>query len=79
LKLFIFDPEALEQFTEWATLDKKKFHKIFSLLKEVARTPLEGNGKPEPLTGNLSGCWSRRIDDKHRLVIGLQIMAILKF
>jgi len=44
------------------------FQKIGSLIKEIARTPFVGRGKPEPLRGNLSGFWSRRITGKHRLV-----------
>ncbi len=42
--------------------------RIIKLLEEIQRTPFEGTGKPEPLKYNLKGCWSRRIDDEHRLV-----------
>ncbi|MFC0180456.1 Txe/YoeB family addiction module toxin [Thorsellia kenyensis] len=63
-----FTPQSWEEYQNWLTLDKKITKKINSLLKEIVRTPYEGKGKPEALKGNLSGCWSRRIDDKHRLV-----------
>lgn len=48
--------------------DKKILKRINTLIKECQRTPFEGTGKPEPLKANLSGFWSRRIDEKHRLV-----------
>ena len=47
---------------------QKNILKINNLLKEITRTPFTGTGKPEPLKGNLSGFWSRRITDEHRLV-----------
>ena len=52
----------------WQTEDKKTLRKISALLKDIDRHPFSGIGKPEPLTGDLSGYWSRRIDDKNRLV-----------
>lgn len=60
--------DAWTDYLEWQTLDRKKFAKINSLIKEILRTPYEGTGKPEPLKGNLEGWWSRRIDQEHRLV-----------
>nr|WP_286198298.1 Txe/YoeB family addiction module toxin [Salinisphaera sp. G21_0] len=48
--------------------DKPKARKLRKLIKECMRTPFEGTGKPEPLKGNFSGFWSRRIDQEHRLV-----------
>ena len=68
MKSYVFYPDALEQYSDWAIYDKKTFTKIYELLKEIRRTPYEGKGKPEPLKHKLAGCWSRRIDDKHRLV-----------
>lgn len=59
-----FTIEALEEYNQWQQDDKK----IFNLIKETARNPYEGIGKPEPLKGNLSGFYSRRIDKEHRLV-----------
>ncbi len=64
----IFEPDALEEFINWGIYDNRKFKKIFELLKDIARTPYKGIGKPEALKNQLSGLWSRRIDDKHRLV-----------
>lgn len=63
-----FTEKAFEEYLYWQTQDKKTLKRINSLLKEIARDPFEGIGKPEPLRGNLSGLWSRRIDDVNRLV-----------
>lgn len=52
----------------WQGQDRKTLKRINQLIKEVQRTPFEGIGKPEPLVGNLTGFWSRRIDDANRLV-----------
>lgn len=51
--------------------DKKLLKRVNVLIKDIIRTPFEGIGKPEPLKGNLSGYWSRRIDTEHRLVYGI--------
>jgi toxin YoeB len=66
--IIAFDPEAFEDFQAWAVEDKKVFARIGSLIKDIMRSPLAGIGKPEPLKYKLSGCWSRRITDEHRLV-----------
>lgn len=63
-----FVPEAWEHYVYWQGQDKKTLKRINTLIDACARSPLEGIGKPEPLTGNLSGYWSRRIDDVNRLV-----------
>ena len=47
---------------------KKNLKRINTLIKDISRNPFDGLGKPEPLKGNLSGLWSRRIDEEHRLV-----------
>jgi toxin YoeB len=52
----------------WQETDKKMLKRINQLIKDVQRSPFEGIGKPEPLKHEWSGCWSRRIDDTHRLV-----------
>lgn len=52
----------------WQTQDKKTLKRINALLKDIDKNGYEGIGKPEPLTGNWSGYWSRRIDEKNRLV-----------
>jgi len=66
--LIQFQQSAFNDYQQWAVDDKKIFSKIGDLIKEITRTPFTGTGKPEPLKGNLSGFWSRRITDEHRLV-----------
>ena len=55
-----------EDYLYWQTEDRKTLRKINTLLKDIERNGNEGIGKPEPLTGDLSGFWSRRINQKHR-------------
>lgn len=64
----LFKPTAWEHFLYWQETDKATLRKINALLKKCLRHPFEGTGKPEPLKGDLSGFWSRRIDREHRLV-----------
>ena len=59
---------AWSDYVYWQSQDKKTLKRINKLITNVLRTPFEGIGKPEPLKENLSGFWSRRIDDAHRLV-----------
>ncbi|MDO4203937.1 MAG: Txe/YoeB family addiction module toxin [Selenomonadaceae bacterium] len=59
---------AWQEYCEWLTKDKNTLKKINELIKDAQRHPYEGIGKPEPLRGNLSGWWSRRIDHSNRLV-----------
>lgn len=61
-------PDTLDEMADWAKYEPKMLKRIFRLFEESARTPFEGIGKPEALKGNLSGFWSRRINDEHRLV-----------
>jgi toxin YoeB len=63
-----FDPAAWEDVFFWLASDRKVARRITRLVAEIGRTPFEGIGKPEPLKGDLTGYWSRRIDDEHRLV-----------
>lgn len=63
-----FSKEGWEQYLYWQSHDKSVLKKINRLLKDIQRQPFEGIGKPEPLKNNLSGFWSRRITDEHRLV-----------
>lgn len=60
--------EAWEDFEYWTRQDRKTLRRILLLLKDIDRGGYEGIGKPEPLTGDLAGWWSRRIDDCNRLV-----------
>jgi toxin YoeB len=64
----VFWPTAWEDYLHWQAEDRKTLERINTLLKECMRDPFRGTGKPEPLSGNLSGWWSRRITGEHRLV-----------
>ncbi len=64
----LWDESAWEDYCYWQTIDKKMLFRINDLIKDILRSPFKGIGKPEPLKGNLAGCWSRRINDEHRLV-----------
>ncbi len=64
----VFSARAWSQYLEWQAGDRKALKKLNTLIKECQRTPFTGLGKPEPLKGELSGLWSRRIDQEHRLV-----------
>lgn len=59
---------AWKDYLYWQTQDKKTLKRINKLITDCMRTPFEGIGRPEPLKENLSGFWSRRIDDANRLV-----------
>ena len=63
-----FTPESWEEYLYWQGHDKRLLKKINQLLKDCQREPFSGIGKPESLKGDLSGSWSRRINDEHRLV-----------
>lgn len=68
MRAVTFDPAAWEDFVFWLGTDRKTARRITRLIAEIHRDPFTGIGKPEPLRGELSGYWSRRIDDEHRLV-----------
>ena len=57
-----------EDYLYWQRHDRRKLKRINDLLKDIGRTPFLGRGKPEPLRFDLTGYWSRRIDQEHRLV-----------
>jgi toxin YoeB len=63
-----FDICGFEDLAWWVETDRKKALKIIKLIKEIQKEPFQGTGKPELLKHDLSGCWSRRIDQEHRLV-----------
>jgi toxin YoeB len=63
-----FTPTSFEQYNEWAIINKKIFFRIGKLIKECAKSPFTGTGKPEALKHDLKGYWSRRISDEHRLI-----------
>jgi addiction module toxin, txe/yoeB family len=64
----VFSDEAWEDFEYWTKQDRKTLKRILQLLQDIDRNGYEGIGKPEALKGDLSGFWSRRIDDCNRLV-----------
>jgi toxin YoeB len=64
----IFSARAWEDYLHWQTTNPKLVARLNALIRECVRTPFQGTGKPEPLRGDLSGWWSRRITDEHRLV-----------
>ncbi|MBB5368714.1 MULTISPECIES: Txe/YoeB family addiction module toxin [unclassified Janthinobacterium] len=67
-----FTDECFDDYVYWQGQDKKTLKRINVLIKDAQRSPFEGIGKPEPLKGNLSGFWSRRIDEVNRLVYAVQ-------
>ena len=64
----VWTKAAWEDYVYWQTQDRKTLRRINQLIKDVSRNPESGIGKPEPLRENLSGLWSRRIDEVNRLV-----------
>ena len=64
----IWSDEAWEDYVYWQSQDKKTLKKINRLLEDINRNAYNCTGKPEPLSGNLAGFWSVRIDDKNRIV-----------
>jgi toxin YoeB len=71
-----FSTRGWEDYLYWQQYDKRILKKINELLKDIARSPYEGIGKPEPLKHALSGFWSRRITDEHRLVYRVETEVI---
>ncbi len=65
---FKFSSDAWRDYLYWQTQDKKTLRRINELLRDIERGGYGGVGKPEPLKKNLTGFWSRRIDEQHRLV-----------
>lgn len=64
----IFSSKAWDEYLYWQQTDIKILKRINTIIKDIQRSPYEGIGKPEPLKYNLSGYWSRRINDEHRLI-----------
>lgn len=64
----LWEERAWEDYCYWQMQDKKTLRKINKLIKDIERDAFSGEGKPEPLKGNLSGWWSRRIDGENRIV-----------
>ena len=64
----LWEDRAWNEYLYWQAQDKKTLKRINMLIKDIQRNPYDGIGKPEPLRGNLSGWWSRRIDKTNRIV-----------
>jgi len=75
-KLLSWTDEAWGSYVYWQTQDKKTLKRINKLISDAQRSPFDGIGKPEPLKENLSGFWSRRIDDTNRLVYAVDDISI---
>jgi toxin YoeB len=73
----IFAANAWEDYLYWQKNDCKVLNRINALIKDIQRQPFEGIGKPEPLKHGLSGYWSRRITDEHRMVYKVEDDSIL--
>ena len=64
----LWEESAWEDYISWQSQDKKTLKRINQIIKDIQRSPFDGIGKPEPLRGNLSGYWSRRVDEVNRIV-----------
>ena len=64
----LWEDRAWSEYLYWQTQDKKTLKRINQIIKDIQRSPFDGIGKPELLRGNLSGYWSRRIDETNRIV-----------
>ena len=64
----LWDERAWDDYCYWQMQDKKTLKRVNMILKDIQRNSFEGIGKPEPLKENLTGYWSRRIDDTNRIV-----------
>ena len=73
----IFEAAAFDDFNSWVKINKKTYGKIVELIKDIRRSPFSGLGKPEPLKNELSGYWSRRINDKDRLVYKVTVDSVI--
>ena len=74
---YVFVDESWEDYLYWQKTNKKNLKKINDLLKDIARNPFSGIGKPESLKHKYKGFWSRRIDSEHRLIYAVKENEIL--
>jgi toxin YoeB len=73
----VFAEHAWEDYLYWQKTDRKVLARINTLIREIQRNPFEGIGKPEPLQYALTGYWSRRITEEHRIVYRVEGDAVL--
>jgi len=64
----LWTDQGWDDYLYWQTQDKRTLKRVNKLIKDIERNPFDGIGEPEPLKYNLSGWWSRRIDEKNRIV-----------
>jgi toxin YoeB len=74
-----FVPKAFEEYQQWIETDRKTALRIGDLIRDILQNPFKGIGKPEPLKYQFSGCWSRRIDQEHRLIYKITETAVIIF
>lgn len=72
VRMIQWDADAWEEYCDWQQVDRSIIKRINQLIKDITRNPFDGIGKPEALRGNLSGFWSRRITDEHRMVYAVE-------
>jgi toxin YoeB len=72
----LFSAKGWGHYVEWLGVDRRVLKKLNVLIEDCRRSPFAGLGKPEPLRGELTGYWSRRIDDEHRLVYAVAEYAV---
>lgn len=77
IQLIQWDANAWDEYCDWQQENKKIVKRINQLVNDMKRNPYEGIGKPEPLKGNLSGFWSRRINEEHRIVYAVAENAVV--
>lgn len=77
IRVIQWDFDAWEDYLYWQGQDKRMLKRINQLVKDICRNPFEVIGKPESLRGNLTGFWSRRIDEEHRLVYAVEDSAVV--
>lgn len=68
MRTLTFVPKAFSEYQEWIKNDRRTALRIGDLIRDILKTPFEGIGKPEMLKYDFAGCWSRRIDQEHRLI-----------
>jgi toxin YoeB len=64
----VFSDQAWEDYQHWVNTNEKIRDRVNELIKQCKRTPFKGTGKPEPLKGDLTGWWSRRISQEGRMI-----------
>lgn len=77
VRMIQWDADAWDEYCDWQQKDRAILKRINQMIKDIRRDPFDGIGKPEALKGNLSGFWSRRITDEHRIVYVIEDDAVI--